>query len=314
MKKQSRTTTVHRINLEAGKYTTLSRSILINPNIRDSSKTLIQLLLNNVEDWILVLSYYQKQLQWSNDKMAGAVADLIQNGYLKKQKHSKGKDKGFYYTYVISEFGNLNPNKEQVNEEDIISIIKQEDAPNMVTRNTDVKVQSEPTTEKTELKCSDLTDKPVEPQKTDSASDSQPTPVVDYMLWDRVFVVLEEELQGILDVSFAQKVADYYSNQMETGKLVQSNFNEVSIRSLLQDKIAGKRKIALDELTKLIDLFNDRGTKDQRAIIKSKALDYFQDSVNQCLEITRAEVSLKMLKLKQAVVEANRNLDQRYQN
>lgn len=45
MKKQSKTTTVYRIDLEKGKYTTFSRAILMNPELKDSSKTLLQLTL-----------------------------------------------------------------------------------------------------------------------------------------------------------------------------------------------------------------------------------------------------------------------------
>lgn len=316
MKKQSRTTTVHRIDLEKGKYTTLSRSILINPNIRDSSKTLIQLLLNNVEGWILVLSYYQKQLGWSNDKMAGAVADLIQNGYLKKAKHSKGKDKGFYYTYVISEFGNLNPNKEQVSEEDIISCINEEaeEVQAEVLPANEDSIQPESNTQPTEPTSNDSTTTSVEPTEINCAPEAHTAFVVDNVFWNKVFGILTEELQGMCDLNFAQKVADYYSNQMETGLLIPSNFNEAALRKTLRDRIANKKKVALDELNKLIDLFNDKGTKDQRAVIRLKAMDYFEDSINKCSVIDRAEVSLKILKLKQSIVEANRNIDQRYQN
>ncbi|MFI5148111.1 MAG: hypothetical protein ACHQRM_00145 [Bacteroidia bacterium] len=49
MKKQSKTTTVYRIDLEKGKYTTISGEILMNNNLRDSAKTLLQLILNNTE-------------------------------------------------------------------------------------------------------------------------------------------------------------------------------------------------------------------------------------------------------------------------
>ena len=87
MQKKSKTTTVYRLQLEKGNYTTISRQILMNPNLSDSAKTLLQIILNNTDDWKLVLEYYRKLLGWSFDKLSYAVANLIENGYLKKQKH-----------------------------------------------------------------------------------------------------------------------------------------------------------------------------------------------------------------------------------
>ena len=124
MKKHSKTTNVYRIDLEKGNYTTISRNILISTELTDSAKTLLQLCLNNTSEWKLVLSHYRKVLKWSNDKMAYAVSNLIEYGYLKKEKLPNGKGKGFTYLYIVSEFGNLNPNREKPSQDEIIEIFK----------------------------------------------------------------------------------------------------------------------------------------------------------------------------------------------
>ncbi len=215
MKKQSKTTTVYRIDLVKGKYTTISRKILMNPKLRDSSKTLLQLILNNTDEWVLILGYYQRELKWSNDKMTGAVAELIQHGYLKKEKHSKGKDKGFYYTYIISEFGNLNPNKEQVSEEEILTSLKNDNFNlNNITNDS---IPSEITETKIVTESNETT---TQPQVF----------VVDDVFWDKVIGVLDEEISGKANGEFVNKVVDYYIEQMQTGKLLLSNFDEEAVR------------------------------------------------------------------------------------
>ena len=307
MKKKSRTTTVYRINLEKGKYTTISRSILISPNLRDSSKTLIQLLLNNTNDWVLVLSFYQKLLGWSNDKMTGAVADLIENGYLKKNKFSRGKDKGFYYTYIVSEFGNLNPDKEQPNEEEILASI--EDEQTEIEPTNENSIPAESNQEQPQVKESQ-----VEVPEASVQSEIKPTFQHDKVFFDRVLMILSEELKCTQDKEFLKKAVDYYLTKVETGELTNENFDEEKTRKTLKDRVAKVFESMMIVITNWIDLYNDRGTKDQRANMKARAILYFKEQLELGAEVTEADVKLKLLKLKVSVVDVNRVHDSRSQD
>jgi hypothetical protein len=302
MKKQSKTTTVLRINLEDGKYTTISRQVLMNPNLRDSSKTLLQLILNNKDGWKLVLSYYQKRLQWCNDKMAGAVRDLIKNGYLKKDKHPNGNDKGFTYTYIISEFGNLNPNNEDVNEVEILAEV-------IASSESEDAIPQESNQQPLEVKEIPLKHEQIQLQPTADIPFR-----FDMEFLKKVFDDVEEALSGELNLEFSRKVYTYYKEQVKTGKLLSENYNEKAIKSIIQERKTKFRNALNKELNDWMDLHNDTGTKDQRANIKAKALIHFNDLLKNGTVITEKMVSDKILKLKVSVVYANRVYDSRYQD
>lgn len=279
MKKQSKNTTVIRINLKDGNYTTISRAILENPNLKDSSKTLLQLSLNNVASWELRTTKYTKLLGWCNDKMAGAIANLIENGYMTRKKQPKGQGKGFYYTYVISEYGNLNPNKEQASKEEILN---------------------------------DITTEEPEPQPETSMPETT-NPKLDEELWDKLAVTLEEiVLKKPLDQTFIPKVVEYYRTEFLSGNLNKSNFNETEIKKLLERRLHKSNKEVLAQIEAWIDLHNNTGTIDQKKNIKAKALIRFKEQLENGEKVDESEVRKRLLYLVSSIVTANRQIDQRY--
>lgn len=106
MKKSNNT--VRRVPIAKGGYATIQTNILLNSKVTDPAKTLLNLLLNNSINWNILLTYYQKKLKWSNDKLAGAIKNLIANGYMIKEKRGHN-----LYYYTISEYGDLKPKEEK---------------------------------------------------------------------------------------------------------------------------------------------------------------------------------------------------------
>lgn len=276
MKKQSNNTTVIRINLENGGFTTVSRAILENPKLTDSAKTLLQLSLNNAEDWELRVGYYKKLLDWSNDKMAGAVTNLIDNGYMTRKKNPKGKGKGFHYTYVISEYGNLDPEKKTINKDEILKDI----------------VNEEPIEETTTV-------------ENDTISKEE--------LWDKLGGIFGEVIWAkAYDPNFVQNVITHYRTQLDSGSLNHSNFNEENIKVLLEKRLAKSNVEVLNQIEKWIDLHNNRGTISQKANIKAQALMNMKERLDNGQPVNEGEVKLKLLYLKSSIVDAGRIIDQRY--
>lgn len=305
MKKHSKTTTVYRIDLEKGKYTTVSRAILMNPNLKDSAKTLLQLMLNNVESWKLRLSYYRKELNWSNDKMAAAVANLIENGYLKKDKHSKGQGKGFYYTYIISEFGNLNPNREQVEETEVLN---EDTTDEELSEFVEVIPAPQPESEQVEIAAPEsLEDK--------QAEIKEPTPQPEpnkRSIPEVLHNILSEEIKNSLDFDYLKRAGAYYINQLETKAINEENFNEEKTRKQIQESIKKSNEKVMNQIAEWIDLHNDRGTKDQRTNIKAKAMIRLKEDLLNGIPVDERAVGTRLLYLKSSVIDSNRNIDSRY--
>ena len=289
MKTKSPNKTIYRIEMKNGNYTTIAKSVLLKTKLRDSSKTLLQLMLNNEDDWSIVLEYYRKKLKWCKNKLAGAVKDLIDNGYLIKNNNFNPKTQENHYYWVVSEYGNLIVNKDGTNEEMPLDEVSLEAEPKekLITLAQEEKHPEEGT---------------IQPFK------------VDVLFWDKVLKVLDEELTLKTKDEYILKVMNYYTEKMDSGEITSENFNENAVRILLREKVAKNKKSYTEEVSKLIDLHNDRGTKDQRANIKAKALIYFTDKINCGDEISGADVSLRLLYLKSSIVDANRNLDQRFQD
>lgn len=107
MKSSTLKNTIIRVNPTEGNYATISNNILFNPKLTSDAKVLLQILLNNKEDWDINLAFYSKKFGWGTHKQSKIIKNLNENGYLVKKPFSKGKDKGFNIVYTISEYGNL---------------------------------------------------------------------------------------------------------------------------------------------------------------------------------------------------------------
>ena len=80
--------------------------------LSSDAKVLLQLLLNNSEEWTVNLQFYSDKFKWNGQKQAKIVKELKDNGYLTVTRFSKGNKAGFDYFYTISEYGNLKPKAE----------------------------------------------------------------------------------------------------------------------------------------------------------------------------------------------------------
>ncbi|MGE8340945.1 MAG: hypothetical protein ACN6OI_07920 [Flavobacterium sp.] len=289
MKKQSKTTTVYRIDQEKGNYTTISRNILISTELTDSAKTLLQLCLNNTSEWKLVLSHYRKVLHWSNDKMSNAVSNLIEYGYLKKEKLPNGKGKGFTYIYIVSEFGNLNPNNEKPFKEEIIqsltSIESSDDEATIIGHETQIEATVVSTSAMTDLEHNAINEIIVKAIDGHHVTD-------DYVL----------------------KLLDFYIDKFKSGALAISKLNKENEISSIKRSIEKNFNSKMKVIEGWIDFHNNRGTKDQRSNIKQRALRHFNELEFPLDDVIERDVSTKILKLKSSIVDANRVYDSRYQD
>jgi predicted transcriptional regulator len=289
------------MDLEKGNYTTVARCILLNTNLTDAAKTLLQLCLNNVEGWKLSLNYYKKLLKWSNDKMAGAVENLITEGYMTKDKKPNGKN-GFMYIYVISEFGNLNPNKEQPSKEQITESIESEES-------SEIFVNQEPLQPE------------IAPEKTESikevveATAEQPISEEDSKDFELRF---KEVLTGLiveyrLTDDFIGKVADYYLIKLDKTKL--RKYTTELMHKQITNSIQKNEAIAIKKIESWIDIHNTKGTAIQRKDIAFKTIKYFKERWEFPLEeVEENDVRHRLLIYRTDILGANRVFDSRYQD
>ena len=102
-----------------GNFVTTPKSILLDKNLTDKAKLLFQLLIDTPSDSKISLEYYRKLLGWGGkDTMTKAFENLRLNGYARYEQHPKGQNNGYYYTFVLSEYGSLkvDDNAESVEE------------------------------------------------------------------------------------------------------------------------------------------------------------------------------------------------------
>lgn len=305
MKKQSKTTTVFRMNLEHGKYTTIARSILLNPNLTDPAKTLLQLCLNNTEAWKLTLTFYKKQLKWSNDKMSGAVENLIKEGYMTKEKKPNGGKKGFTYIYVISEYGNLNPNKEQPCITQIELSIQQE--------STVIEFKNEPDTAEI---VSNETIENVPDEVSISTAQITEEDKDDFDV--KVLTLIVETLNGHNTTQeYMLKCHEFYCDKYLINQQTLKTFDNDTelIRSSIKKNIEKKEAEARIKIDEWIDFHNSKGTIAQKKDIKVRVLRYFNEKWNFPMdEITEKDVSHRTLIYRTDILGANRVHDSRYQD
>jgi hypothetical protein len=217
--------------------------------------------------------------------MAYAVANLIENGYLKKNKHSKGKDKGFCYTYVISEYGNLNPNKEKADENEILDSLNDEEA-----QLCDDSVPEEPNHQSVSPLVSEVKpeeDKQVMVQVKESeqftpTNETSSTPII--VEQPKVFVSdpdfdkkVSTDLAAVLnswqESDFVTKVAIYYMDKVYSGETTAENYNKEKMVSQVRKKIMERCKLVIEDAT-------TKGTAFQRSVILKKAVAYCEGKIN----------------------------------
>jgi hypothetical protein len=90
-----------------GKFITTPKSILLNKDLTEYAKILFMLMVDTPSDSKISLRYYQGILGWSRNGITDSFECLRVNGYARYEKHPKGKGNGYFYTFVLSEFGNL---------------------------------------------------------------------------------------------------------------------------------------------------------------------------------------------------------------
>lgn len=108
--------TVIRKQPEAGKFTTIHNSILLDTRLSSTAFRLLTMILSDSDTkFKLSQTLYCKRLDITKPTFFSAIDNLEETGYLKKTEIDPEKTKRKLYSYTISEFGNLKP-KEKVTE------------------------------------------------------------------------------------------------------------------------------------------------------------------------------------------------------
>lgn len=116
MKKQNLNGTIIRFDYsKQDNFLQISKSIILNKNLTDSALRLLQLIIDTPPSVKISLTYYQKKLSWSKNKLASATKNLKENGYL---MITKSKYDNTYF-FNVSEFGNLKQNVEETVQETV---------------------------------------------------------------------------------------------------------------------------------------------------------------------------------------------------
>ncbi len=111
--------TIYRINLDNGKFATISNQALLDKNLSSDAFRLLTIILNNSKDWSLVISQAASLIGITdNRKITKIIKCLVDNGYL-IQHPFINSPKGRLYPYTISEFGNLKTKSEETSTETI---------------------------------------------------------------------------------------------------------------------------------------------------------------------------------------------------
>lgn len=84
---------------EKTNFSTIRNEVLIDTKLSDSAKILLIRMLNNSEEWVINVSFYRKQMNWSTDKLSAAMNSLEKNGYLIRKRIEGG------WEYIINEIG-----------------------------------------------------------------------------------------------------------------------------------------------------------------------------------------------------------------
>jgi len=87
------------IRAEMTNYSTIRNEVLLDKNLSDPAKILLIRMLNNSEEWIINVSFFRKQMNWSTDKLCGAMNSLEKNGYLIRKRIDGA------WEYIIKEIG-----------------------------------------------------------------------------------------------------------------------------------------------------------------------------------------------------------------
>lgn len=281
-------TTVHRIPLNKGRYTTISRNVLMSKDLTDPAKTLLQICLNNSEDWKLVLSFYRKQLGWSNDKLSNAVKCLIENGFLKKDKHPKGNGK-YFYTYTVSEYGNLNPYNEKVDLNKLKSELEE------------LEEETTPQPEE-QLQPTETNPTPQEGMVAQVTNEPNTEDWSDKVLGD-LLIRVDDDFRPTNE--FLQELLQSWDKKIINDKLTETTFDAENEYQEVKVTIDKNNRLALQKIISWIDFHNTKGTIAQKSSVREHILRHFQENKEICLElVTEMDVRNKILLTQFGIIPA----------
>lgn len=307
MKKKSKTTTIHRMDPKKGNFVTMSKDILTSTELTDKAKVLLMLMLNNADNWNISVCYYGKLLGWGNTTLSNTVKNLVMNGYLLTDKHSKGKGLGFLYTYVVSEFGNLNPNKTIPTKEEVKEFLDEQEQQLSeeplqleVTQQEveSINVVAEETAETKEVPQDEISEKEV------------------LLYFNNINKALEDvSIDYKLSDEFIEKVNDHYTNKaMDDIYLIRKISYDI-IKKAVISSIEKNEANAMKQIEAWIEFNNKKGTAVQREDIKNKTIKFFKERWEYSLEeVKEKDVTHRLLLYRTEILGANRVHDSRFQD
>jgi predicted transcriptional regulator len=232
-----------RIPLDKGNFATISNNILHNVKLSSDAVRLLMLLINKSNDWDINLEFYSKKFDWTKKRQAKAVANLIDNGYIKRKKYTNGQGKGFTYLYTVSEYGNLVP------KEDVSSLDTLNELPAI-----------QPVIEEV----------------------NQPIPVIEELTHEQLKLI-STLFQDLTDKKTHKHINAFsieYGSYINDNKLNKNNFNIEKIKKhaidYLNKKLEKEEKDQKILIKKLVENRKE-GTKAEKIIITEKMLKWFDE-------------------------------------
>ena len=297
MTKKSKTTTIHRMDPKKGNFVTMSRDILSSTELTDKAKVLLMLMLNNADNWNISVCYYGKLLGWGNTTLSNTVKNLVENGYLLTDKHSKGKGLGFLYTYVVSEFGNLNPNKTMPTKEEVKEFLDEQEQ-QFSEEPLQLEASSNEVAEATSETIIEITPEQINEFDT------------------RLNAVLFELLKAYrMTDEFLIKIADFYWDEVNKDKKKALKYTSELMRKQIINSIQRNEAVALKQIEEWIEIHNTKCTAIQRKEITNKTIKYFKERWEHPLEIVKEkDVEHRVLVYQTEIIGANRVHDSRFQD
>ena len=98
--------TIKRIPTVKGEFTTVNYNLLRDKNLTPIAKLLLIEILSDNDNFTLSQTVYCNRLGISKGTWFNVIKNLIDNGYIKKEKKLTNS-KGIYYNYIVSEYGDL---------------------------------------------------------------------------------------------------------------------------------------------------------------------------------------------------------------
>ena len=305
--KKSKTTTIHRMDPKKGNFVTMSRDILTSTELTDKAKVLLMLMLNNADNWNISVCYYGNLLGWGNTTLSNTVKNLVENGYLITNKHSKGKGMGFLYTYVVSEFGNLNPNKTKLTNEEVKEFLDEQKKPfqpEIPKKETETNnVIAEAITE--------IKERVTQEEPKEDVSEEE----INIYLNDINQVLADVSEEYIISNEFNTKVLDYYTKLATDDIFIIRKLNYETIKKAVTNSLQKNEAVALRKIEDWIEIHNTKGTAIQRKDIGFKTTRYFKERWEYSLEeVQEKNVTHRLLVYQTEIIGANRVHASRFQD